>query len=415
MLLRFVFLLLTLVSGLLLPGRTVAQNGPFHLTKAGARMVRLPLRVRRNLLLVPVMINGKGPYQFVLDTGVDIAILTDSAVRHELALPPGRPLLIEGAGEEAPLRASLVPNVQVSLPGVAEAPLTMAVLSSDILKLGSYVGEPVAGLIGADVFRSFVVEVRGGNGVLRLHDPARFHPRRRASRLPISLRDGKPYVRALVGQGENPADTLTATLIVDTGAGHALSLETGTHPALRLPEPRLRSQLGRGLSGPINGWLGRVTSLQLGPYRLKHLLVSFPDSAAVHAKVRVARQGNLGYELLKRFRVWFDYPGASLWLQPGARFREPFEHDMSGLEIVARGAGFSRYQIERVQPGSPGDDAGLQAGDELVMIDGQIASTYSLTSLSQLLHSRDGRQLIVLVHRGPGNVFFTTLTLRRVI
>lgn len=399
----------------LAPPGARAQERPFRLAKAGARLARLPLRVRRNLLLVPILINGKGPYQFVLDTGVETAILTDSAARQELALPPGRPLLIEGAGEEAALRASLVPNVRVRMPGVAEAPITLAVLSNDVLKLSRYVGEPVAGIIGADVFRSFVVEVRARRGIVRLHDPARFRPPRRAAHIPLLVREGKPYVRALVGQSDHPADTLWATLILDTGAGHALSLETGTHPALRLPERRLRSQLGRGLNGPINGWLGRVAALQLGPYRIRRLLASFPDSAAVRAKVRVPRQGNLGYELLKRFQVWFDYADGVLWLLPGAQFREPFEHDMSGLDIVACGPGYNRFVIERVESGSPGDDAGLQPGDELLLIDGRVAAEYSLTSLSQLLHSADGRHLHLMVQRPGGGFFFTELTLRRVI
>ncbi len=417
---RFLLCFALLLVLLLLSGGTgqlAAQTpaGPMRLARSGARLARVPLRVRRNLLLVPLMLNGRGPYQFVLDTGVDRMILTDPGVRDELALPAGYPLLVEGAGEEGALRAALVEGVRVALPGVAEAPLTVAVLSGDALELSRYVGEPVAGLIGNDVFASFVVEVRSGTGQLFLHDRARFRAPRGASRLPLSIREGKPYVRAHVRLGAEPTDTLTALLLIDTGAGHALSLETGSHAALRLPKERMRSQLGRGLSGPVNGWLGRVGALEMGPYRLEKLLTSFPDSGAVRMKLRFRRQGNLGYETLKRFRVWFDYPGHGLWIKPSRHFHDPFEHDMSGLEIIARGASFSRYLIESVQPGSPAEEAGLLPDDELLMIDSQPANTYTLTTLSQLLHSRDGRHIPLLVRRDERDFFYTTLILKRVI
>ncbi len=418
---------LLLFAGLLLaPRLTCAQPAsarcpPLRLLPPGTREARVPVRLRRNLLLVPVLLNGHGPFQFVLDTGVETAILTDSAARAALALPPGQPLLVEGAGEEAPLRADWYERVQVTIPGAATGEMPLTVLSGDALQLSRYVGEPVAGLIGYDLFRAFVVEVRGGREWLALHDPLQFRAPRKAARLPMAVRAGKPYVRARVALVDTvntsapTPDTLTATLLVDTGAGHALSLETGSHPALHLPAPRLRAQLGRGLSGPVNGWLGRAERLELGPYYLHYLLVSFPDSAAARVKVRVPRQGTLGYEALKRFRVWFDYPGRGIWLRPDSRLREPFEHDMSGLEIVARGASFSRFVVSDVQPGSPGEAAGLQVADELLSIDGRGMVEFSLTSLGLLLRSRDGREVPLLVRRATGELIYTVLTLRRAI
>lgn len=416
---RLCSLLLSL--SLLAPWPGYAQLAALHLARPGTRVASVPLRVRRNLLLVPVWLNERGPFQFVLDTGVETAILTDPAVRDSLQLPPGEPLLVEGAGEDAPLRAEYFDRVRVSLPGVAAGEIPLTVLSGDALQLSRYIGEPVAGLIGYDIFRAFVVEVRGDAARVRLHDPTQFRAPRRAFRVPLALRAGKPYVRTRVVQAvadsgqQTDADTLTTTLLIDTGAGHALSLETGSHPALRLPSPRLRAQLGRGLSGPVNGWLGRAAALELGPYRLQRLLVSFPDSAAARVKARVPRQGTLGYETLKRFSVWFDYAGRGLWLQPARRLREPFEHDMSGLEVIARGPGYHRYVIGQVEPDSPGAQAGLLPDDELLSIDGRGAGEFSLTTLGLLLRSRDGRRVPLLVRRGAGELIYTTLVLRRSI
>lgn len=381
--------------------------------------MRIPARERRNLLLVPVWLNGKGPFQFVLDTGVETILLTDPDVRDSLHLPPGQPLLVAGAGADDPLRATLLTNVQVRLPGVAPVPLNVTVLSGDALDLSRYVGEPVAGLIGADVFNSFVVEVRPATpGRVRvwLHDPAQFAPKPALARVPLRVVAGKPYLRAQVRQPSagTTDDTLTVSLLVDTGAGHAMALETrAARPALQVPAERRRAQLGRGLSGPVNGWLGRVAGLTLGPYVLQNLLASYPDSLAMRAHVTVPRDGSVGYELLRRFRVWFDYPHAALWLQPTARWRAPFEYDMSGLEVVAHGPRFRQYLIVGVEPGSPGEKAGLLAGDELLLIDNRPAEEHSLTALGQLLYSRDGRHVAILARHVNGQYIYTILTLKR--
>ncbi len=408
-----VLLLLLTVAGWPPPlaAQSPASDPALRLARPKARVTAVPLRVRRNLLLVPVYLNGRGPFQFVLDTGVETAILTDPAVRDSLHLPPGQPLLVEGAGEEAALRAEYYARVGVSLAGVAPGFMPLTVLSDDALHLSQYVGEPVAGLIGYDIFRAFVVEISAER--LRLHAPEHFRAPRSAVRVPLAIYAGKPYLRAPLVQ-QPPADTLTARLLIDTGAGHALSLEIGAHPALRLPTARLRAQLGRGLSGPVNGWLGRIHTLTLGPYALHAPLVSFPDSAAARAKARIPRAGTLGYEVLRRFRVWFDYPGRGLWLQPNARLHAPFEHDMSGCELVARGATMRRFVVAQIEPGRPADQAGLQPDDELIVIDGRSANDYSLSELGQLLRSRAGRTIQLLVRR-QGELFFATMRLQRAI
>ena len=86
---------------------------------------------------------------------------------------------------------------------------------------------------------------------------------RRWTTLPLSLDQGKAYVTANVQQlGAAPGTApLPLRLVLDTGAGHALSLETTADPRLRLPAARLRTDLGRGLTGIVSGSLGRVAGV----------------------------------------------------------------------------------------------------------------------------------------------------------
>jgi hypothetical protein len=223
----------------------------------------------------------------------------------------------------------------------------------------------------------------------------------------------KAYITAKVTL--NDTLTLPLKLILDTGAGHALSLETGSDKRLTLPPKVLRTQLGRGLSGYINGYIGRVTSLQLGRYKLKNLLTSFPDDSDVHLRMETFRNGNIGLELLKRFSLVIDYPHNRLLLRPNLFFHDPFEHDMCGLDLVATGPGLRSYIVVKTQPGSPAAEAALQPGDELMTVNLVPASFYTLTVLSRMLHSTDGRSILFVVRRPDGELHTAMVRLRRQI
>ncbi|MEZ4903564.1 MAG: hypothetical protein R2822_18260 [Spirosomataceae bacterium] len=98
--------------------------------------------------------------------------------------------------------------------------------------------------------------------------------------------------------------------------------------------------MGRGLNGVINGSLGRIDKVRFGKYELDNVLASFPDSVSFGMKFasRNDRQGNIGCELLRRFHVTFNYSEHYMVLKPiKRRMKETFEHDMSGMEIRAKG------------------------------------------------------------------------------
>lgn len=395
-------------------GEARAQQPAFQLLKPRAKRAELAFELQRNLIVVPVRLNGRGPYHFILDTGVGTSIITDAGLRDSLNLRLGQRYLVAGVGEEAPLIAFQTDSVRVELGTKAVAPnLTLLLLSDDILDLSGYVGRPIHGILGADVFRSFTVEVQAEKQVLTLFRPEQHRaPRGRTwVRLPVELEGDRAYIQT--DAVLNDSVTMPVRLILDTGAGHALSLETGSDPRLTLPAQRLRAYLGRGLSGAVSGYLGRVQALQLGRYRVKSLVASFPDEAAVRARVAVPRNGNIGFELLKRFSVVIDYTHNCLWLRPNGLFRDPFEHDMCGLELLAGGPQYRRYTIQRVEPGSPAALANLQPQDELLSINLQPVANMSLTQLTRLLHSADGRRLLVFVRRADGELFVTNLTLKR--
>lgn len=397
-----------------LPG--MPEPAPFQFEHARRKQAVIPMQVQRNLLVVSFKLNGVGPLNFVLDSGVGMTILTDPNVADSLKLLRGQPYRVVGAGgENTGLLAHEIEGVRLSAGPVVAPNLRVLILSEDVLNLSGYVGMPIHGILGSELFRSFVVSVEPEAFRLVLTEPSRYRPPRgrRWARLPLTIIAHKAYLNLPVQVTDSLA--LSLRLVLDTGAGHALSLEAGSAPHLIVPPQRLRADLGRGLTGFIRGYLGRVSALQLGRYRLPAVLTSFPDSNQVHQRATVPRNGNIGFELLKRFTMVVDYPHQRLLLRPNNLYREPFEHDMCGIDLIAAGPDFRRYVVQRVTPDSPAATAGLLANDEILSINFMPANIFSLTQISRILHSVDGRALLLVVRRADGELRTTTLHLKRQI
>jgi len=212
--------------------------------------------------------------------------------------------------------------------------------------------------------------------------------------------------------------TTPLRVILDTGAGHALLLDRTRHPeSLPLPDRIIRAQLGRGLSGVINGSMGRLQKIRFGRFEMNNILASFPDSLAFGAKLinTPQRIGNVGCELLRRFRVTFNYQDKYIIVKPIKKImKESFEHDMSGVELKAKGAQLKTYYIGRVIEGSPADLAGLVEGDELMFINNAAAGEMTISDIYKLLQRGEGKEVIMVVRRN-GQMALAQFTLKRII
>ena len=420
-LLRFACLLLLLSfwgeMGQHAHAQPIGSGTPFAFKYPRRQKARVTIQLHRNLVVVSALLNGYGPFNFLLDTGVGTSILTSPALADSLKLRHGENFRVVGAGGKANsgLLAYQTDSVRVELSGVVAPLMTWLVLSEDVLDLSGYVGVPIHGILGSEVFRSFVVTLRPDINQMLLQHPASYRaPRgKQWSSVPLVLQNNKAYITAQVQLTDSL--TLPLKLVLDTGASHALSVELDSDPRLVAPAQRLPTDLGRGLTGIVSGYLGRVVTMQLGRYRLNSVLTSFPNNADVHRRIDVPRNGNVGYELLKRFSLVVDYPHQRLLLRPNVRFRDPFEHDMCGIELLATGPDYRRYLILNVMPNSPAAVAGLEAQEELISINFLPVGVFTLTQLDRMLHSEDGRTLLMVLRRPDGSLRTAAVRLKRQI
>jgi Aspartyl protease/PDZ domain len=386
---------------LLLFGTVRSQQLGFYMAE-GKTKVRIPIEITNNLIVVPVMLNGKLPLKFILDTGVRTTILTEKAFSDFLQLTYAKKYSIAGVGGSKMIDAYVANNVTIDIPGVHGEGHAILVLDRDYLELRNYLGTEVHGILGYELFSRFIVEIDYLGKTLTLMTPERFKPRRRLESVHITIEDTKPYFLGSVMLSDSTS--ILAKLLIDTGASHGLLLVPESDYRIKSPEKHFDSIIGRGLGGSITGQIGRVTDFQLGKYEMHHPIANFPDPNSYTDTLKsnhgVFRNGSIGGEILSRFTVTFDFSKEKVYLRKNANYHKEFHCNLSGLTLRAEGENLRTFEVTDVRTNSSGYKADIQKGDVIEEINGEPATVFTLNETSNLLNSRPGRKIILDIRRG---------------
>jgi hypothetical protein len=357
------------------------------------------------MVVIPLFINHKGPFNFVLDTGVGLMIITDPTLVDSININNRHILKMYGTGNDVVFEAYATAHLNISInQKLIGEDISAAILKDDHFGLSNYAGMPIHGLLGYEFFTNLAVKVNFMDSTLTVARPGKFKPLKRGIVLPIGVEEHKPYFTTkILLPNEKYA---IKKFLIDLGAGHALSIESRP-PYAGIRKKVIAANLGVGLTGPVNGYISRVGELYLGKYKFTGVITSFPDSN-VHVNYIVPRDGSLGMGTLKRFLLVFDYKNQRMYLKPNTRFKEPFEHDMSGMEYYASGKDYEHIIVSRVEPGSAADEAGIEANDQITKVNFKSVSSMTVTEIDNLLKSRENRNILIEVYR---NKVFETVVL----
>jgi Aspartyl protease len=384
-----------------------AQGDNAHGSQPQDGSIRIPFELDRNHILLPVEINGKR-FRLVLDTGMPAngALLHGIRDRAELGFEFISQMPVGGVGTGGAKMADVAANITLKLGDLELKGQTVIVMPFDETRALNFESN---GVIGWEIFSKFAVKIDYDKKELVLAKPGKIPIPHSATKIPLVIEHNFPWLEcsATMLSGE----TVPMKLVLDMGASHAISLNVGSHPGIVLPDGAVEARLGRGLSGPVYGHIGRIKEFRLGNQVLKDVLSSF-QSGPRSGPAALEREGNLGGDLLRRFNIIIDYFSKSLYLEPNSRSKEPFEFDMTGLEFTRMGADVLR--IDRIYPQSPAYDAGLKEGYEISEIDGRPVDQLKLSDLAGKFRT-EGRQIKLLVSDLNGNSREVVLTLRRLI
>jgi hypothetical protein len=366
----------------------------------GKKRIDIPIQIQNNLVVVPVILNDVLPLKFIVDTGVRTAILTQKAFSDILQLPYSRKYSISGPGGEKLIDAYVTNNVSLSLPGVTGKGHALLVLEEDYLELRNYLGTDVHGILGYELFSRFIVKIDYDKKIMTLILPDKFHPRKKFQELPMLVEDTKPFI--LTTLNISPSNSMTAKLLMDTGASHGLMLEPSSDERIRVPLTTVSTVIGRGLGGVITGKTGRIESLKLGEYTLDHILANFPDPNSYMDTLKSTltfRHGTVGGEILSRFTVIFNFPQGKMYLKKNSSFNKKFYFNLSGIDLKARGSNLNVFEVSEVRKQSPADKVGIQQGDIVISVNGIVTKDLHLNQINGMLNTKPGKKITLGIER----------------
>jgi predicted aspartyl protease len=358
----------------------------------------IPFELHHNLIIIPVKLQGKLPLKFIVDTGVQYTILLEKNFSDLLNINYNREFELIGTGGERLTKAYVANNIQLKLTGATAKGLQMLVMERNFMNEDKFIDTEVHGIIGAELFKNFVVKIDYDQKRLTLYNPSRYRKGWWYKELPLELIKSKPYLKVgLILEQDTIPD---AKLLIDTGASHALLLDTASHAKYRIPEKNLPDVLGWSISGPIKGHIARTNGLMIGEYEFDKVVTSFPNKAEYLQYIeKIDRQGTLGGELLKRFKVVIDYPEEKLYLRRGLTYRNEFPYDMSGLTVVKADTLPDALKVFEVRENSPAHQAGLETGDLILSANSYSGKNLTLKKFTNLMHSRDNRKIRLKIKR----------------
>ncbi|MGC1381509.1 MAG: aspartyl protease family protein, partial [Candidatus Baltobacteraceae bacterium] len=366
----------------------------------GKTSTTIPITLGENHVYLDVMLNGKGPYHFIFDTGG--SNLVDPAVAKEIgALGVGS---LQGSGVGSQTEGFSFATVQKLQVGDAVLTNQFFGVAPTRMGFGVSAGRQVDGLIGWEVLARFITtfDYAGGNVVLSI--PGTTQPPANGHTVPFVFYSTQPQIACTI-------DGIPSECTIDTGARDTMSFMTpyiAAHPDVVPSKLTAVGITGFGVGGPALGKLGRVREVGIDDLKLNNLVADYSTqtAGALNAPFIAA---NLGGNLLRRFTVTFDYSNATMTLVPNAAFNEPDVYERSGLFLIKHSG---NIVVADARPGTPAAEAGIAKGDAIVTINGAPTSTMLLSQIRALFAQPAGTVLLLEIKGKDGTQRAVKLTLQ---
>lgn len=388
-----------------------AQISGFNINNQSNR-ASFPFELINNLIVVKVVINDTNELNFILDTGVKVTLLTDNTITN-FDLSKCRAVNIIGAGAMNFVEAFVVNQIHFELPGITSERLSLVVLKEDYLHLQNHLGMEIHGILGYDFFNQFVVKVDYVRKMITVYDPDTFKPKKSYTSGDIMIDHGRPYIQANIVQHNK--SHVKAKLLIDTGASHAIMLETDSDSTISVPEKNVETIVGWGLGGELQGKLGRIDSLHIYGFNFSDVLCMFTSDFGMNILDKIPnRKGSIGGDILNRFSVIFDYQNNKVYFHRNSNFKKEFTSNMSGIDLIASGTNFKLFKVIHIIPDSPADQAGVKIDDIILSINGQMINEMTIQEVNGFFRSREKSKIKLIILRDQ-SIISTGFRLKKLI
>ena len=383
-----------------------------------------------NVIIIPIEIEGV-ELSFLVDTGVGRTLIFDTHKAKQLGFEQDNPVYLSGLGDQPSLEAYQVTLPRLNISDIYIDNMTALVLPDNEFILSKRVGTHIDGIIGYELFAHYPVLIDYVRKIIQINPQKKYERwRRKEERIsPLYFHNLKPYV-ALELPVAGKAN-LKGMFLLDTSLNDALWLFSNAHK-LEKHQPVFDDFLGTGINGDVYGLRGKIPHFEFGQVNLKQVKVAYPEEHTYKAiSLQPQRLGSVGAELMRRYRLIFDYPNNQLLIKTTAKTADPFYYNLSGIELAYEGVRMVRERLPSVQrhgtsgnegieillqdryelsfvpalkityvrPNSAAHKVGVKAGDELLEINGKKVHLLSFKKVIRLLQKGPDEKIRLTINR----------------
>lgn len=372
----------------------------------------LPFDAYRDQVWFHGYVNDKGPAWLLFDSAAGGSTISRE-LTHRLGLENLQfATATAGGAGPAVLQVPVLRGITFSCQGLHWTPAQVPSIPHE--GVDQFFGRRIDAILGKDLLLRYVVEVDSVARKVYLHEPASYTYQGKGLILPVRIADG-PVLEATVRIPPNRR--LRCRLMIDTAASAGLIFTAPFAKEWRLPDAirslseRLMAERGGGIGGEEDNTVGRLESVEIGPFSIGRPVVRFADARG-GSLARTDFDALIGMALLRRFRIIFDYSRQRVILDPNASLSEAMEADMSGLSLRSVGPALEHIVVATVHQDTPASAADLRPGDRIVSIEGRKPT--SLSEVQRALMAGPDRIVRLGIQRG-GTQRDVALTLRRFV
>jgi len=351
-----------------------------------------PMQIISNKPVVTVRLNDSRPMRFILDAGSPWTFLA-KGVAEEIGFT-GDPSAEPVGG----FALAYTPKACVRVLGVALSDITVGEMELD--HVSAVEGFKLDGLVGGELFNEYVVLLDYPGSRIRVY-PKTYTYDGDGIVFPVTL---QPHAYTDIDLLKPDGTYVRGNFVLDTGVRMAFLINGGwAHKhGLIAGEAAVRDLLvGVGVQGETRGDMFNLRAANLGGLVVRDITsVVAGDTVVVADDEEGNYAGILGGDLMRRFRVWFDYPHQRVIFEPTHELSKPFAYDRSGMFLLSEGENYRRVRVRSVAKSGPADAAGVQPGDVIVSIDGRMTKRLGLEETRRLFRENNTRYKLVLDRNG---------------
>ena len=272
--------------------------------------------------------------------------------------------------------------------------LTLKEVTAEITPSGSS-GHTRNLILSDDLFNNVIVDIDFARHRLAFRDPVAFKVPKGVTVMPLLMTGDAPSVPVSV-DGAPPVN-----FELFLGDPVPITVYQAFCQAHGLLHRKTSVRLGGGKTHPIEA-IATVDSVRFAGINFVNVPGVFPTDS-VRGSTSTLVSGNIGMEMLSRFRLIMDYSHSKLYTMPNSKMaKTSFLKDRSGLFLVEKDGD---YAVEFVAPGSPAEKAGFKPGDKIMQINQMpvrswLGKAWQKPSLGSLQQTSPGMDFIFTMSDG---------------